>query len=420
MGLLARRLAEEVRDRASWLSDDDDDDYFEGRPTPAGVRVGRHAAFSLGAFWRCVDLLTGSVANSPKDVFLKVGGRAYEQFAKPAWLTMPIPADPTFTDADHFAQVALSLLIDGNAFVRVTPYTGDPRSLIVLNPLRVRVQPGPVYELRDESGSVIETLKPLQVLHAKWMPLVPGSLRSLNPISALSRSLGAAIASEEFAGRFFGQGATLSFGVEAPGALTQEQKDELRNQLRRHHAGLGNSHAIGILTAGAKFVPGLTPTPEQAQMLDTRKFAVVETCRPFGVPPVLAGVNDPGSVSYASSDIAVNTMYQRHAVLPLASRIESQYQRLFRVPEGVNDPSATMQFRFNLDWIARTDLLTRAQAGAQFVQSGQKTPNEVRKLENLPPLPGGDQLYMQSQMVPLGQLGQPAAPAGRSTEVTER
>lgn len=417
MGVLAKRLAEEVRSRSSWLSDDDDDDYFDGRLTAAGVRVGRTAAFSLGAFWRCIDLLTGSVAMSPKDVFLKIGGKTYEQFARPSWLTMPVPSDPTFTEADHFAQVALSVLVDGNAFVKVSPYVFDPVTVTVLNPLRVTVRPGPVYDIRDESGALIETLGPLQVLHVKWLPLVPGSLRSMNPISTLSRTLGSAIASEEFAGRFFGQGAVLSFGVEVPGALTQDQKDDLRSQLRKHHAGLSNTHSIGILTAGAKFVPGLTPTPEQAQMLDTRKFAVLETCRPFGVPPVLAGVNDPGSASYASSDIAINTMYQRHAVLPLASRIERQYERLLSVPTGVTDPSASMQFRLNLDWIARTDLLTRAQAGAQFVQSGQKTPNEVRKLENLPPLDGGDQLFMQAQMVPLSMLGRPPGPVNRSTEV---
>lgn len=413
MGILAARLAaDETRGRADWLNDDDE--LFDGPLSPSGVRVNARAAFSLPTFWRCVDLLASAVAQSPKDIVVKVGGRSFPEYgARPDWLITPNPTDETYTINDHFSQVALSVLVEGNAFVSVYPYVGDPRVLTVLNPLRVTVRPGPVYELTDETGRVTSTLGSGEVLHIAWLR-PPGQLRGLSPVATLNRTIGAAIAAEEFAGRFFGQGAALSFGVEVPGQLDKERKDELRDQLKRRHAGLGQSHAIGVLTGGAKFVTGLAPTPEQAQMLETRKYAVEETCRPFGVPPGMVGSQEPGASSYASSE-RFDRQFKERAVLPFAKRIEAQYDRLLRVPSSITDPGASIQFRFNLDWIARADLLARYQAHAEGVTKGFLRPNEARALEDLAPVPGGDRLYMQAQMVPIDQLTSPA-PAARSAE----
>ncbi len=417
MGVLAARFRDEIRDRADWLSDDDDTGYFDGKMTAAGVRVNETVAFSLPTFWRCVDLLTSSVSQSPKDVFLKIGGQSFPEYGKPEWLTRPTPLDPTFTTNDHFAQVVLSLLLNGSFFTHVYPHVLDPQVLTVLNPNRVSVKKGPLYEVRDEHGQVVNTLGPMEILHGSWIRPA-GSLRGINPISMLSRSLGSAIAAEDFAGRFFGQGAALSFGVEVPYALTSDKQSELREQMKRRYAGALSSHAIGVLSDGAKFVPGLAPTPEQAQMLDTRKFAVIETCRPFGVPAIMAGSTDPGATSYASSEMLIKTMYQQNAVQPLAARIEPHYERLLSVPDTVTDPTASAAFRFNLDWIVRANLLERYQAHSEGVRGGFLAPNEARKFEDRPPIKGGDQLFMQQQMVPIDQLGLalPAAPAARSTE----
>lgn len=412
MGILAARLgADEVRGRADWLNDDDA--LFDGPLSPSGVRVNARTAFSLPTFWRCVDLLASAVAQSPKDIILKVGGRSFPEYGRPTWMMTPDPENAAYTFADHIMQVAISVLVEGNAFVVATPYVWNAASLSVLNPLRVDVRRGPLYDIKDESGHVINTLRPMDVLHIAWLR-PPGQLRGLSPVATLNRTIGAAIAAEEFAGRFFGQGATLSFGVEVPGPLDEDRQNQLRESLKRRYSGLGQSHAIGVLTAGAKFVTGLTPTPEQAQMLGTRKYAVEETCRPFGVPPGMVGSQEPGASSYASSEV-YNRQFAERAVLPLARRIEAQYDRLLQLPPGLNDPSATIQFRFNLDWIARADLLARYQAHAEGVTKGFLRPNEARALEDLAPVPGGDRLYMQAQMVPIDQLAT-AAPAARSTE----
>jgi HK97 family phage portal protein len=410
MGLLAERF--EQRFDPGWLTRDDDPD--PGNLSTAGVRVNARAALGLSTVWRCVDLLSSAVSQSPKDIVLKLGGQSYLQHRDlPNWLTTPNPADPTFTVNDYFAQVALSLLFDGNYFVHVFPYVLDPQVLTVLDPTHVRVKPGPIYELLGPTGQVTRTLGPMEMLHGTWIRGA-GELRGMSPLETLRRGIGSAIAAEDFGARFFGQGAALSFGVEVPGEMTKEKKDELRDQLRRKHNGLSNSHAIGVLTAGAKFVPGLAPTPEQAQMLATRQFSVEDLCRPFGVPPGMVGSQQPGASSYASADV-FREIFAERSVVPLAVRIETQHNRLLSVPPSVNDPHATVQFKFNLDGIARGNIKQRYDAYLAGIQGGILKPREAREKEDLPPLADGsdDKLYMQAQMVPLDKLGlvPPIAPA---------
>jgi HK97 family phage portal protein len=405
VGILAQRLADEVRSR-NFLSDDDDEDYWDGRMTSAGVRVNRAAALGLSTVWRCVDLLASAVAHAPKDLVVKVGGRSFPEFRnKPAWMSAPDPADATYTIDDHFKQVVLSILLEGNFFTSALPSVFDPRVLTVHDPNRVRVKKGPIFEILDERGQVVERFGPSQMLHGTWMR-PPGSLRGISPLEALRQGFGGALATQDFGNRFFGQGGALSFGVEVPGALDTAQKEELRQQLRRKYAGIGNSHAIGVLTGGAKFVGGLSPTPEQAQFLATRSFQREDLAAIYGVPPHYVNSQEPGASSQASATVYATDLKEM-AILPLAERIEPQYNRLVEVPASITDPNASAQFKFNLDHFARADLLTRAQAAKDWIMAGAKTPDEIRELENLGPLPGGDQLYMQQQMVPIGTL--PAA-----------
>lgn len=415
MGLIAQRVAEftgELRNDTGWLNRDDDGSY--GPMTPAGVSVDKSAALTITAFWRCVDILASAAAFAPKDLYLKVGGRSFPEFTRPSWMVTPDPRNPTLTIDDYFLQVATSLLIDGNYYTLAVPSVFDPQLLQVLDPSRVVPKPMGQYEILDERGRVRQTVGAMQMLHGRLFEL-PGSLKGLSPLEKFRRSLGSAIAAEDFAARFFGQGAALSFGVEVPYAMDPEKLQGLRDSLKAKYVGLRNSHAIGVLADGGKFVTGLAPTPEQAQMLETRKFAVEDIARIFGIPPGMLGSQEPGASSYASAETWKDT-YKEITLYPLIARIEKQHSRLLQVPDSVADPTASMQFKVNLDAYLRMDAKTRFETYEVGVRSGVLTPNYARDKEDLAPLDGGDQLYMQAQMVPLPALAkQQAAPAATPT-----
>lgn len=411
MGILAQRWQAAADSRSNVRSAAADflkDDYEPAAITsPAGVSVTRHAALGLTTVWRCVDLITHAVSLAPVDLFVKIGARSFPEYATPPWLAMPNPADPNYTSGDYFGEAVLSMLLDGNYFSYVTPDVYNPQAVTVLDPRRVVVRPGPLYDIEDEMGRVIATLTPAQVLHGWWLRL-PGTLRGISPLEALKRGIGSAIAAEDFAARFFAEGAALSFGVEVPYAMDQNKLNTLRDSLKAKYAGNRNSHAIGVLADGGKFVSGLAPTPEQAQMLATRKFSVEDLCRPYGVPPGMAGSQEPGASSYASA-LVWREQFRDDAVLKFTQKIERTHTRLLTVPDSIHDPNATAHMRLNLDWIARTDLLARYQAHGEGVRGGFITPNEARAYEDKAPLEGGDTLYMLQQMVPLADLGKTKA-----------
>lgn len=401
MGWLANALAPlaSTERRSAW---DDLDEV--GTATASGRRVNREQAMRLSTVWACVRLLTNAIATLPTEITVSIGPRRFPEYTKPSWLTAPDPANPTMSATEHFAQVAASLLLDGNFFTYVPGTIFDPRVLIVLDPRRVdiKVAPNrtPLYEIRDDMGRVSATVGPLQMLHGAWLTM-PGASRGLNPIEAAREAIGLGVTSEEFASRFFSQGAALSFGVEVPGGMTDEQKADLRSSLKATYSGVRKSHNIGVLTGGAKFATGLGVSNEDAQFLELRKFQVEDIARWFGVPPHMVGSQDPGASSYSSVEVR-SLEFREYAVLPLVRRIEVAYQRLVELPDRLRGTNATASFRFNLDALARADLKTRFEAYGLGINAGVLKPDEARALEDLGPVAGGNVTYMQSQMVPLG------------------
>ena len=104
-------------------------------------------------------------------------------------------------------------------------------------------------------------------------------------------------------------------------------------------------------------------------MLDTRKFAVEDISRMFRIPPGMLGSQQPGASSYASSE-TWKDQFRELTLAPFVARIEGQHSRLVRVPDRINDPNASAQFRFNLDAYLRADALKRMQAYREGIQAG--------------------------------------------------
>jgi HK97 family phage portal protein len=343
---------------------------------------------------------------------VKIGALTFPEYRNvPRWVDEPDPSDPTITADRYIYTLVASLVGEGNYFVHAYPNILAPEALTALDPRRVRTPDGTTdFEVLDDKGQVVAVLSPMEVLHGVMYPYA-SQRRGPAPLDLMARTIGSSIAADDFAARFFGQGAALSFGVEVPSQLTDEQKKSLRESLKARYQGNRNSHAIGVLTAGAKFVGGLAPTPEQAQMLETRKFYLEEFARFLGVPPYMLGSQEPGAASYASTQTADKTFAER-TVLPLVQRIESQHTRL--LSELVPVPGGKAQFRLNMDAILRPNMLARYQAYETGIRSGVLKPNEARDKENLAPVPGGERVYMQAQMTPIEMLGvQPEEPADK-------
>jgi len=348
---------------------------FSSGTTLAGTPMSQDEALKLSAVYACVRIYVDTVSTLPMGAFYTDNNERLTYNPRPLWLDQP---DIDVSRQDHLVQVLVSLMLDGNAFVLISRGgNGDVVALTPLDPSRVEIRRNELRQIEYVYDHRM-VLSSTDILHITEMRK-PGHLRGVSRVDSLKESLGLAKALEEFSSRFFGSGSITDVVIESPGNLTREQARELVDGWEEHHRGIRKAHRPGVLGGGAK-INKIGIDPEQSQLLAARAFAVEDVCRAFRVPPHMIGVTTPGAMSYAS--VEQNAIqWVRFSVVPIVNRLEAAYGKLL--------PS-TAFIKFNLDSLLRGDTQTRFSAYSTGLQSGFMSVNDVRRLEDMVSVDGGD------------------------------
>ena len=343
--------------------------------TSAGVTMNQDEALKLGTVYACVRLIADSISTLPMDTYIRRDGTRTPFRPRPEWLDTP---EIGVSRTEHFQQVLVSLLLNGNAFTRILRDDQGIAGLIVLNPQRVEVRlnratrrPEFVYDNRDVIASE-------DMIHITELRL-PGELRGRSRIDMVKETLGLSKALDTFAQLFFGQGSQVGGIIEYPGALTREQAKDLADSFELQHKSVRRSHRPGVLFGGAKFTK-TSVEPNEAQMLESRQFAVEEIARTFRCPPSMIGVTTPGAMSYASVE-QNGIQFVQHTLRPYIVKIEDAYSTLL--------PGVAF-LKFNVDALQRGDQASRYAAHASALVNGWSSINDIRRIEDMPPVDGGD------------------------------
>ena len=343
--------------------------------TSAGVTMNQDEALKLGTVYACVRLIADSISTLPMDTYIRRDGTRTPFRPRPEWLDSP---EIGVSRTEHFQQVLVSLLLNGNAFTRILRDDQGIAGLIVLNPQRVEVRlnrvtrrPEFVYDNRDVIASE-------DMIHITELRL-PGELRGRSRIDMVKETLGLSKALDTFAQLFFGQGSQVGGIIEYPGALTREQAKDLADSFELQHKSVRRSHRPGVLFGGAKFTK-TSVEPNEAQMLESRQFAVEEIARTFRCPPSMIGVTTPGAMSYASVE-QNGIQFVQHTLRPYIVKIEDAYSTLL--------PGVAF-LKFNVDALQRGDQESRYAAHASSLVNGWASINDIRRIEDMPPVDGGD------------------------------
>jgi HK97 family phage portal protein len=349
-----------------------------GFATWAGTVVNQKNALEIGAAYACVRLLSDTISTLPVDTFIRRDGNRLPYRPRPAWVYEP--EGPGSSRIEYYKQIVVSMLLSHGAVIQVLRNgAGDVVALQPLDPTRVEIRRNKQTRGREfviDGGQAV--LPGEDVLYITEMRR-PGSLKGVSRVDELKQTLGLAKALDEFASRYFSNGANTSGMIEFPGNLTQEQAKDLVDAFEAGHKGLKKAHRPGVLSGGAKFVK-TGSDGEQAQMLQSRQFAVEEVARVFRVPPSMIGLNTPGAMSYASVESNIIS-YARFSLAPLVACIEEAHNRLL--------PGDAF-LRVNMDGLLRGDSATQAQVFSTALQAGYMSVNDVRGLMDLRPVDGGD------------------------------
>ena len=346
--------------------------------TWSGTSVSSANSLQIGAVYACVRLLSDTISALPVDTFIRRDGNRVPYRPRPAWVMEP--DGPGSSRIDYFQQLVVSMLLSHGAVVQILRDSrGEVAALVPLDPTRVDVKRNPQTrrpEYHVDGGRSV--LASEEVLYIPEMRR-PGHLKGVSRVEEVRNTLGLAKALDEFASRYFSNGASVSGIIEFPGNLTQEQAKDVVGAFEAAHKGVSRSHRPGVLSGGAKFSK-VGSDAEQAQMLQSRQFAVEEIARIFRVPPSMIGLNTPGAMSYASVEHNA-IQFVRYSLLPLVSKIEEAHTRLL--------PSESF-LRINVDGLMRGDSTAQAQMFSTGLQAGYYSVNDIRRLIDLPPMEGGD------------------------------
>jgi len=358
----------------------------------AGVVINNSTAFEIVAFTSAVSLISDTIATLPVDCFVRRDGVRSPLRPKPMWVNQP---DIDSTRAGHYGAALVSLLIDGNAFIRIfrNKSTAEVDNLVVLDPSTVTVKRNAVGRKMFEITNEDKLLDSSEILHITDL-LEPGAIRGMSRVNRLSDSLGVASALQQYAARFFGSGATTSGIIEFPGPLlTRDQSTALSEAFDARHKGFRKAHKTGVLSGGATYKQTTVPN-DAAQFLESRRFAVEEVARLFNIPLSFMGI--PGTQSYAS--VEQNAIqFVTHTLRPYIEKLEWAYSQL--LPENGF-------LKFNVDGLLRGDFNSRVTAYNSAITTGWLNIDAVRTLEDLPPVPEG---LGQAYRVPLANVNLAAA-----------
>jgi len=216
----------------------------------SATNINADTAFQVNAVYSAVSLIADTVSTLPVDVFIRRDGNRVPFRPKPDWVERP---DVDLPREAFYSQVITSLLLDGNAFIRVfSNQQGRIVNMMTLNPTKVEIDRAPngrlVFHVEGED-------RPLTSDDIVFIPdlVRPGKVRGVNRVKALRENFGLSLALENFAATFFGQGTNMNGVIEYPHDLTAEQAKQLTDSFSSNHQGWKRGHKTGVLTGGASF-----------------------------------------------------------------------------------------------------------------------------------------------------------------------
>ena len=206
------------------------------------------------------------------------------------------------------------------------------------------------------------------------------------PVAVAREAVAIGLAAQEYGARFYSNGANTGGVITAPGRLNSEVIKRLKESWNRANSGNSNAHGTAILEEGMKYEKiGLDP--EAAQFLQSRKFQVNEIARIFRIPPSYLADLENSSTRANVEQQAIQ--FVRDCITPYVRRMEVELNRkLFREDEP------NLYAYFTVEGLMRGDLKGRYDAYATARQWGWLSVNDIRDLENLNPVEGGD-IYLQ-------------------------
>lgn len=368
------------------------------------------SAMQLSAVWACVKLLSETVASLPLNIYRKTadGRRIDERHALSVLFAGKV--NKWQNKIEFFETVMLNLMTQGNAYCVIERQGGRISGLVPMPSQQVDpmlLSDGSlVYNYTNDNG--VSVLADENIWHVK---LMGNGTIGMSPLAYQRNTLGIAQAAEKAVSNVYRNGAKPSGVLKLDRLLTKQQRDEVRTAFA--NLTTGDNNRLMVLEKGTDF-QAISLSPQDIELLQSRKFQISEICRWYGVPSVMVNDNN-GSTTWGSGIEQIMQGFYKLTLRPILEKIEAS----IRISLMDANERLRYEVEFDFDALLRADARSRFEAYRVGISSGLMTPNEARAQEHLMPMEGGDRLLIQGAMMPIEMLGQQNLQAAPTADTLE-
>ncbi|MGO3868940.1 MAG: phage portal protein [Alcaligenes sp.] len=372
-----------------------------GATSTAGVNVNDQNILRLSAVWACVRLISETIGTLPLGMHERTrdGKRPAPQHPLHFILGMQPNADTI--SSVHWESVVAAMLLRGNARCEKLMVGTRVVGLQFLYPGRLMItrrgDGTKEYRYTEEDGRQ-------RIIPADQIWTIPGwSLDGKTGVSVIhygAQVFGAALATDEAASGTFKRGLMPTTWFKYPKVMKPDQRKDAREFIEDRLSGAVNAGKPAILEADME-VGTLGINPKDAQLLESRAFSVEEICRWFRVPPWMVGHTDK-STSWGTGIEQQMIGFLVFTLGPWLKRLEQS------IAKDLLSPTERLRYypKFAVEGLLRADSAARAAFYSVMVNNGILTRDEVRELEDRPPMGGNAAvLTVQTALAPLDSLG---------------
>ncbi|WP_353332784.1 phage portal protein [Bacteroides sedimenti] len=384
-----------------YISSDDPflNEYFDligsGAANNINVTSG-DSAMSLATVFRCVSILSGTIASLPLEIRRKKSRHyevdtEHELYPIFSWM-----ASGRQTFYELLENAIIEMYNEGNAYILIKRKRGEVSELVLCNRGSVNYDKFThTYRIHDWVNGINGVYEAWQVIHLKNKS-IDGGYTGVSTISYAARTMNVTANADqqtlnELKGgnrmKGFVTGGDIASGM---GKYQDKQTDIVKERLK---AELAAGENIMRLPAGVDFRQ-LSITPADAQLLETRKFSVFEICRFYGVHP--DKVFAEASSNYKASENS-QVSFLTDTLQPVLAKIEAEFSAKL-IPKNL---IGKYRIKFDISALYQVDLDTKSKYYKQMQEIGAFTTNEIRQKENLPPVDGGDIAFVSCNIAPI-------------------
>jgi HK97 family phage portal protein len=377
---------------------------------------------SFSAVYACINAISSDIAKLPWLMWKqRPGNKGRTMQPKHPMQAVLDKPNQYQTRMDFISQLLVSTLYTGNAYIFLRRSGGVVTEMHVLPPsmvstltspdgdvfYRVSTTPFNVTAINGYADGSTAIIPASDIVHHRLFTL-SHPLIGVTPLYAAGASAYAGMSIGENQREFFSNMSRASGVLSAPGKISNELAARLKQDWEGGTTGKNSGRAM-VLGEGLDWKP-LTMTAVDSQLIEQLRWTIDDVARVYRVPMFLIG--DTSKSTYRNSEHMTRQYYSNCLQYHIES-LEIRFNQALGFAPNV-------YAEFDLTALLRTEMDVRFVAYRDALQAGWSTINEVRAMEDLPPVEGGDEPMVQIQYQPLSMAGEPKSvvpsPFGTNTD----